>query len=506
MLILSRFMQPDVRRLVETSKTSRPQELKLGIEFLVSSFPVYRTYIRERTKVGERDGKILRSALKTARERARKDKKASNGLDILGEMLQSIIQTGGEPTARKFFMTLQQLTSSVVAKGIEDTAFYRYFPLSSLNEVGASPDRFGVSIEQFHQVNSERMSKWPNSMLATTTHDTKRSEDVRARINVLSELPEEWSTQLGKWAAMNEKFRSASKSPSRLLEYLFYQTLIGAADSSDIRFTEGMVKVEDCFVQRMLEYAKKASKEAKLETSWTFPDEEYDIKTERFVRSVLSVENRAFLMDFMEFASDILTLGKLNSLSQLILKMTVPGVPDFYQGTELFDYSLVDPDNRRPVDFSLRKDLLGKIGSSPFVDFPTDDDLGTVKLFLTKTVLNYRKRNHNLFAKGKYMPLKVTGKRKRNVIAFLRHEKEKNVIVLASRFFRELGSDGASLSINAKVWGKTYIELPKPLSKKPAFTNILTEEKSSAESQGGRVRLDLSEVFRLLPFAVLEQT
>ena len=260
----------------------------------------------------------------------------------------------------EFVMKFQQLTGPVTAKGIEDTAFYNYNRLLSLNEVGGSPEKFGMSIEEFHRYNIEKQKRWPHSLLATATHDTKRGEDARARINVLSEMPEEWRTAVSQWI-------EDAAAPTRNAQYLLFQTLIGAWDEGS-KFQVPSSKeapssrLQD-FQERICGFMTKALREAKAHTSWTDPNEEYEAATLEFVKRLLAPGN-PWWKEFEAFHSRVAFFGKYNSLAQVLLKMTCPGVPDFYQGTEVWDFNLVDPDNRRAVDYNGRRELLAQIRRS----------------------------------------------------------------------------------------------------------------------------------------------
>ena len=246
------------------------------------------------------------------------------------------------PLQTEFALRFQQFTGPVMAKSLEDTAFYRYNRFIALNEVGGDPSRFGIGLEQFHEACAESQRRWPRGLLATSTHDTKRSEDVRARLAVLSEIPEQWSQAVRRWAELNRVYWSAE--PDRNVEYIIYQTLFGAWPIS---------------AERMWQYVHKAMREAKLKTSWTKPDEGYEQNVRGFVDAILS--DRSFVSDIASFAETLIPVGRINSLAQTLLKLTSPGVPDLYQGTELLDFSLVDPDNRRLVDYELRRSLLRRV-------------------------------------------------------------------------------------------------------------------------------------------------
>ncbi|MEJ2703733.1 MAG: hypothetical protein P8Z79_14960 [Sedimentisphaerales bacterium] len=366
-----------------------------------------------------------------------------------------------------FIMKLQQLTGPVMAKGFEDTLLYNYNRLVSLNEVGGRPDRFGISLDEFHEFNTAKAAHWPHGLNATSTHDTKRGEDVRARIAVLSEMPELWSAKVHHWRQINLSLKSdchGSEAPDPNDEYLLYQTLIGA-----MPFDPGQIQG---FRERIKQYMIKVVREAKEHSSWIERDEQYEQACEEFVERILSPSiSPEFWSDFLPFQKRIATYGIFNSLSQTLLKMTSPGVPDFYQGSELWDLNLVDPDNRRLVDFEKRKKILDEIrerayvASSPkagsgFLNelLQTRED-GRIKLFLIYRVLNMRRQRAELFEKGEYEPLKAEGQYGKHVVVFLRRWRDQSAIVITPRFLTSLIGDG-ELPLGTNVWQDTEISWP----------------------------------------------
>jgi (1->4)-alpha-D-glucan 1-alpha-D-glucosylmutase len=298
-------------------------------------------------------------------------------------------------------MRLQQISAAVMAKGVEDTAFYRYYRLVSLNEVGGSPERFGVGVEEFHRVNAETARDWPATMLTLSTHDTKRGADVRARINLLSEIPERWAEAVRSWMKINDKHRSGGW-PDHNIEYLLYQTLVGVWPIDE---------------DRVLSYLQKASKEAKEHTSWTDPNPGYDEALATFVRGVL--RDGEFRRDLRSFVDPLLAPAWVNGLSQMLLLLTSPGVPDVYQGTELWDLSLVDPDNRRPVDFTLRRRLLDQLQRTPPEGLWAQAASGLPKMAVIRAALSVRRRLPGVFAgASEYRPLDARGPMADRVVAF----------------------------------------------------------------------------------------
>jgi (1->4)-alpha-D-glucan 1-alpha-D-glucosylmutase len=320
---------------------------------------------------------------------------------------------------RRFVGKFQQVTAPVMAKGLEDTAFYRYHRLLSLNEVGNDADRFGVSPEELHRALQERQAKWPWALSALSTHDTKRSEDARARLNVLAELPEEWQTCLQRWSDLNARHRQALENapvPHANEEYLLYQTLLGAWPLDPYSAEEYAA-----FVERIQAYMLKALHEAKVHTSWINPHPAYDAVVQQYVATILDPQaNAAFLDDFRTFQRCISHYGLFNSLSQTLLKITAPGVPDTYQGTELWDFSLVDPDNRRPVDYARRHEMLwelqakttaaGNDRSALAQELLTNKEDRRLKLYVTSLALHCRRLYPGLFAVGDYLPAQVLGR------------------------------------------------------------------------------------------------
>jgi (1->4)-alpha-D-glucan 1-alpha-D-glucosylmutase len=364
------------------------RELREALEEVVASFPVYRTYVTADAPAHPIDRAHIASAVADAARRRP---------DLDAELLAHIgtLAAGGRSDAASidFAARFQQFTAPVMAKGVEDTAFYRYHRLISLNEVGGDPDTFGRSVDAFHAATAEVAARWPRSMLTLSTHDTKRSADVRARLNVLSEEPRAWSRAVERWAERNDRHR-IDGTPDRNAEYLLYQTIVGAWPLD---------------ADRAVAFMAKATKEAKVHTSWVDPDVGYDAAVEAFTRSVLGDDG--FVADVEAFlaATDIVTRGRRNALAQTALLLTAPGVPDIYQGTELWDLSLVDPDNRRPVDYPLRARLLDSLRTA--VDLPelSDDGAGVRKLQLVHRLLEHRRSQAEHYEAATYEPLAVRG-------------------------------------------------------------------------------------------------
>ena len=412
---------------------------------------------------------------------------------------------------RDFVLRFQQLTSPVMAKGLEDTTFYRYYPLASLNEVGGEPAIFGVSVARFHRRNQERQEAWPHTLVATSTHDTKRGEDVRARINALSEMPEEWNRAIHRWRELNRARKSSFEGaavPDPNEEYLLYQTLVGTWPLVPMNEAE-----HAAYVARIQAYMFKALKEAKQHTSWINPDESYEQMVREFVQAVLQRdEHNAFLQDFIAFQQTTARAGMFNSLAQTLLKITTPGVPDFYQGTELWHFCLVDPDNRAPVDYAARQALLASLQLEKVADTtaliaqllnaPND---GRIKLYLTARALAFRQAHTELFADGEYLALLARGARAEHVLAFSRKHGEQEVVVLAARFFVGLGATRAEqFGLNQTLWDDTALPLG-PQFGAARYRDVLTGREFNAHDGASGQELSLSEILTPLPVALLER-
>lgn len=505
--IAEKFVLPDINRLIRIAfayklpkRFSRVSEsnLRRAIEKASIYFPVYRTYATE-AKTSTKDTSCIRNALSRAcNELGLKDRK---GLDLLGHLLLSV-QASGRLRYEQFCTRFQQLTPTIAAKGLEDTAFYRYHPLSSLNEVGGNPSEFGLSVRDFHSKNLEMARHWPNSMVCSSTHDTKWSEDSRARLNVLSEIPREWSTALTRWSVMNRAFKTVvgrHRYPTRNDEYLFYEAILASLQDAN------SLPVSNEFMNRIVQFMRKASKEEKRETDWIDSNPEYDAALERFARRVLSKANSKFQDDVMPLLDKVRIFGCYNSLSQLLLKLTCPGVPDIYQGCETWNLSMVDPDNRYPVNY---EDLTRKLRSISHVAKRVDlarnllsrlDD-GTIKMYLLQRVLNFRRENQALFNFGAYIPLTGMGKNSNHVISYAREYHDSRVIVVVPRFLSEI-CDTKKMPVG-NVWKGTYVKLPKRFEGE--YANIFTQDKSLVSRRDKSI-LDLSLVFGKLPFCLFSK-
>jgi (1->4)-alpha-D-glucan 1-alpha-D-glucosylmutase len=472
--------------------------LRRAIVEIMVQFPVYRTYISS-DRYDQTDRLIMETVF-------RKVNQAFPDLLYELKFLEEIFLFKfwnylTEDLKKEWIhavMKFQQFTGPLMAKAFEDTLLYVYNRFLSLNEVGGNPNIFGIGLNLFHEFIDKRLTKWPHSMNASSTHDTKRGEDVRARLNVLSELPQQWEQHLKEWNKMNSQYKkiiNGNRVPDRNDEYFLYQTLLGAFPFDEKEYPE--------FIQRIKEYIIKAVREAKVHTTWLKPDTEYEEAYISFLESLLTPEkDNAFLKSFLPFKKKIAFYGILNSLSQTLIKITSPGVPDFYQGTELFCLSLVDPDNRRAVDFEQRKSHLWNIRNKAESDtlglieelLSTMED-GKLKLFLIHKSLHVRKEKRELFQNGTYIGLKTGGKHKDFLVSFARKYQENWAITVAPRFITNLVEDG-QMPLGEKVWQDTYIGLPKEAPSE--WKNGITGELIRAEK-----KLPVSQVLSHFPVALL---
>ncbi|MGA9475711.1 MAG: malto-oligosyltrehalose synthase [Terriglobales bacterium] len=494
--------------------------LRSALAEIIASFPVYRTYVSDgdvAADVAEEDRRLVTLAVRAGKRR-------SNAADLsVFDFIQRILLldvNGSQSVCYKravtrFAMKFQQVTAAVMAKGLEDTAFYRYHRLISLNEVGGNPEKFGTTIEEFHYTNQLRARRWPHSMLASSTHDSKRSEDVRARVNVISEIPGLWRLTLRKWRDWNRGKKSTvdgSSAPTRNDDYLLYQTLLGTwplQETDDAGWKAYSTRIE--------EYMLKAVREAKESTSWANQNSDYEKALIKFTRAILQrrVSNR-FLADFAEFQKRIARAGMFNSLSQSLLKMTLPGVPDLYQGNELWDFSLVDPDNRRPVDYELRRQLLDEMpspeatqcesreGEPPFRGYVSEllSNMldGRIKLYLTQKTLSIRRSHAELFQSGRYVPLNVQGQKANHACSFARELEGRLAIVAVPRLCGALLGDQFSSPCNEALWADTEVELPE--SGASCIHNVFTGECIALRGEDERPTLGVGRMLRDFPVAL----
>lgn len=470
--------------------------LKRTLSEVLVLFPVYRTYVN-----GDGSSEEDRSYIKEVIEEARgRIPLLLNELNFIEKLLllewEESLTEEQKALRLHFVMRLQQLSGPLMAKGIEDTLFYVYNRLLALNEVGGNPGKFGITIPEFHEFNQKQNVAWPHKMNATATHDTKRGEDVRARLNVLSEIPEEWEKQVKTWSEINrsQKINVRGRSvPVPNDEYFFYQTLVGSYP-----FDEGE---NASFVGRIKDYLLKSVREAKLHTAWLRPDSAYEEGFLEFVEKVLEPsESNQFMKEFLPFQKWVAGYGIFNSLSQVLLKYTTPGVPDTYQGTELWDLSMVDPDNRRPVDYEQRISYLKDIKEKAQTDvlkvidelLSTKED-GRMKLFLTHKVLQARKANLAVFQKGDYQPLEVSGKLKEHIVAFARSFGDITAIAVAPRLLTTLVKPG-EYPFGEQVWADTQLHLPQ--GSQSSWRDTITEQTISGSGA-------IAQILQRFPVALL---
>jgi (1->4)-alpha-D-glucan 1-alpha-D-glucosylmutase len=445
---------------------------------LIACFPVYRSYISDEG-VRPEDVALIHRAIETTIRRNPKTEPAVFHFirDVLLQRLPVGASSDHADAVRRFAGKFQQLTAPATAKGIEDTAFYIYNRLISLNEVGGEPAKFGISADELHRYFADRQARWPYALSSLSTHDTKRSEDVRARIHVLSELPDEWREHVMAWRNLNARHRIAAL-PDANEEYLLYQTLVGVwpfdASSAD-----------ETLINRIQAFMQKAMREAKVNTSWTDVNADHESAVAKFVSAILDPNaNAEFLNDFLGFQQKVAKLGMINSLSQTLLRLTAPGVPDTYQGTELWDLSLVDPDNRRPVDYQLRGRLLGELQAmekqsgkaalaADVLRTPAD---GRVKLLTTKATLAIRRSHPALLSEGEYLPLQPQGPAAANAFAFARTAGDgAAALIVVPRLTSGLKMNPDGWPLGDAVWAETLITLPPALAQR-SWTHAITGE------------------------------
>src|SRR3569833_472575 len=406
---------------------------------------------------------------------------------------------------RNFAMKFQQVTAPITAKGIEDTSLYRFNRLTSLNEVGGEPDAYGSTVRAFHAASQHRARFWPHEMLGTSPHDTKRSEDVRARINVLSEMTQAWRKTIERWARINRlRKREVEGQPAPSLndEYLLYQTLVGSWPMEDLDETGLNANRE-----RIEGYMIKAAREAKSRTSWANVNAEYEEALLQFIRALLEQRDlNTFLTDFTAFQRRISRYGLLNAMSQPLCKLTAPGVPDIYQGNEIWDYSLVDPDNRRTIDSAKRRRMLAElesigmdacVGRGLIESLVTGIRDGRCKLFVTWKVLQFRRDYPALFREGEYLPLRVTGEYAANVCAFARRSEGMLAVTIAPRLYlRLLGPERADAPLGDSVWGDTVVDLTKDFAAPVRLKNLFDGRMVPTTRTGSRITVRLADVLR----------
>jgi (1->4)-alpha-D-glucan 1-alpha-D-glucosylmutase len=550
-----------LNRISEGNRRARDftlNSLREALREVVACFPVYRTYVSANT-IAESDRHMIDLALTRARQRnplmeplifdfirqvllPAEGNVASRERPELADASSSYargsnpkrergsVSADDSPLATRhssvteeefrprlqFAMRFQQYTGPVQAKGLEDTACYRYNRLLSLNEVAGDPQRFGGIPDQFHESNRLRRERWPYAMLATATHDTKRGEDARARLNVLSEIPNEWRRLIFQWARMNAGHRTevhGQKAPDRNDEYLFIQALLSAWPAEPAGTVHRFAPSD--LVRRLQDYMRKAVKEAKVHSSWLNPNKDYDQAVTDFVNKTLSSPRAGrFLASFLPFQQRVAKLGMINSLSQLLLKLVSPGVPDTYQGTELWDLSLVDPDNRRHVDFDHRMQLLSDL--EPLLLNETQDSRrcqritemverwedGRVKLWLLAAGLRLRRKWPQVFLRGEYLALRANGEEAEHVVAIVRRYQDRLILAIAPRLVASLSADHEGLPIGESVWKSTRLDFHSSIQV-DSFRNQLTGARVPVHRESGQATMNLTNALSICPVALL---
>jgi len=501
--------------VAESGRRSRDftlNDLRRVLVEVVACFRIYRTYQQPGEEVAARDRDYIEQAVARARRRLPTVDRLV--FDFVRDVLQMTSPpdvTAEEKALReRFAVRFQQTTGPVQAKGLEDTTFYRQVPLVSLNEVGGDPSRFGTSPSTFHALNSHRLNEWPGGLSTTATHDTKRGEDGRVRINVISELADEWKTRLARWSRWNARKKTTvneMECPDSREEYLLYQTLLGAWP-----FGGPDDAVPDGFVERVQAYVVKAACEAKRNTTWTDPDPTYKETLSRYVADILTgADASPFLSDFLTFQRRVACVGVIHSLSQTLLKLASPGAADVYQGCELWDFSMVDPDNRRPVDFAARAAMVARIKQELASGrsraevardrFSAPED-GAIKLYLIWTAMNHRRSNPELYSRGAYRIGEASGEHRDRLSGFGRTLQGQNLLVLAPRLVAGLmGDDGGRAPVGREFWGDTEILIPEAAPSR--WRNLLTDQVFEVQTGEDRRSLHVGDLFSEIPLAML---
>jgi len=481
----------------------RRAELTEALIETTACLPVYRTYVQS-LEEPEATQELLEGAIRCARER--RPSLPQDCFDFVSDvlLLKSPPHVRAEQRESRFSFVRrwQQFTGSIMAKGFEDTALYVYFPLASLNEVGGDPRAFDASVPSFHDYILERQTRWPYSMNATTTHDTKRSEDARARIAVLSEIPDEWERAVQEWSRMNGGFikqSGAAPAPDRNEEYLFYQTLIATWPLDEQEWPS--------LIQRLQDYILKAVREAKVHTRWSQPNESHEAALRGFIADVLDRNSNAgFHSSFAEFQKRTALYGMLNGLGQVLLKIVCPGVPDFYQGSELWDLRLVDPDNRSPIDFSKRQAIFEELRTSPQRDCACQAQAlltnwcdARVKAHVLARALAMRRENPDLFLDGDYVPLEISGEHEERAIAFGRRQGGNYAIAVIPRCVASVRAP--VVGDRRSFWRNTFVTLPEGVAGNSV--NVLAGRDSAPISLAVDQRLPVGDAFGEFPLALL---
>ena len=489
-----------VDRLSEQNRWFRDftlQALVLAVRETIACFPVYRTYLEPDRPVGDQDRELIERAIASAKRR--NPGIEASVFNFVRDILLLRFPENLDDEAREehthFVLKFQQYTGPIMAKGVEDTVFYIFNRLAGLNEVGGEPQQFGSGVDGFHRRNQDRQRDWPDSMLTTSTHDTKRSEDTRARMLAISEVPATWRRLIQRARTLNRRFKQRmedAEAPDTTEEYLLYQSLLGTWPVNDSGAPEP--KAPGDYLERIQNYMQKALNEAKVNTSWVQPNDEWLGATSDFVAKIIhpSEKNR-FLPLLLPVVEEIARLGAINSLTQTLLKLTSPGVPDIYQGNELWDFSLVDPDNRRPVDYQRRREMLDSLARTTPEELLAQWPDGRIKMFLVQRLLRLRNEQVELFARGNYLPLNVEGALAACVVAFARQLDGKTALVIAPRISSRVGFPPIG-----EKWQDTAVALPSDLALQNGRDIFSSRE---IPLQNGRIRI--ADALATLPFAVV---
>lgn len=499
-------LSTELLRIARADRRTRDythNELRRALAEVAACMPVYRSYIVD--EPSQQDRRYIEWAVTDA-ERHSQDADLSIFAFVRQSLLASALPGSTDDVreqVRRFAVRFQQYSAPVTAKGVEDTAFYRYFPLSSLNEVGGEPSIFGITVDDFHGANADRCRRWPHTMLATSTHDNKRSEDVRCRIDVLSELPARWRLALRRWRHMNRAMRSdllaygnSVAAPSAADEYLLYQTLLGT-------LPVGELDAPGCatYADRIVRYMLKAARESKVHTRWTHPDTAYESALEQFVRKALTPgPHNPFLDDLRALVATVAWFGAFNSLCLTLLKFTCPGVPDLYQGQERISLTLVDPDNRGAVDYGALTGMLDELQAMDAAqagDLLADPQDGRAKLWLTWRLLSLRRDQHALLRDGDYAALATSGAGAAHAIAFARRHADTTLVVLAPRLTARLMDQRLQIPVGDAVWTDTRVTVDLPDGAR------LTDALTGVTLQVENGQITLGKAFARLPLAAL---
>ncbi len=473
------------------------QALAGAVAETIACFPVYRTYLAPGQPVSDEDRQVVERAIAAAKRRNPAiEASVFNFLrDILLFQFPENLDEESREEYTRFVLKFQQYTGPIMAKGLEDTVFYIFNRLAALNEVGGEPQHFGMSPADFHQRNQNRQQNWPHTLLATSTHDTKRSEDTRARMLAISEIPALWRQGIQKWRSNNRRLKrriDETDAPDLNEEYLLYQTLLGTWPIEEDGRAAAQATSE--YVKRIQAYMTKALNEAKLNTSWVQPNEEWLSATSEFVQRILepSAKNR-FLPNFLPVAEELAQFGAINSLAQTLLKLTTPGVPDIYQGNETWDFSLVDPDNRRKVDYEARRRMLAEVDSGDPAQLLQKWPTGAIKMYLVRKVLEFRRANAELFRDGGYDPLTPINTFAESCFAFIRAWNQQMVVVVAPRLSSRVGFPPVG-----EKWQDTAITLPD-WAAQARFKDVFTGREVAVQNS----QIQIKDALAVLPFACL---